>query len=73
MTYTVWGRENCPWCDAAKQLLERYHIEYDYVPLTADNLPTFSQITGGSKTVPQIFDDINNHIGGYEDLRDLLE
>lgn len=70
--YTVWGRPNCPWCDRAKELLGYYFIEYEYKELTSSNLDEFSSITNNAKTVPQVFDEDGDLIGGYEDLRKRL-
>jgi glutaredoxin len=66
--YTIWGRPDCVWCNAAKQFLENKGERYDYVELTADKVPIFSNITNGARTVPQVFDPIGGLIGGYEDL-----
>lgn len=73
MTYTIWGTSNCKWCKEARDLLDRKNIEYTYVPLTADNLETFLELTNGAKTVPQIFDPFSQRVGGYEDLVEFLK
>ena len=70
--YTVWGLPNCVWCNEAKKLLEYYFIEYEYKELTSENLEEFSKQCLGAKTVPQIIDDDDFLIGGYEDLRKYL-
>jgi len=70
--FTIWGRPDCPWCDRAKELLEDHDIQYDYIPLTAENLDEFSSITYGARTVPQVFDNVGI-IGGYEDLTKYLK
>lgn len=71
--YTVWGRPNCVWCKEAKKLLEYNFIQYNYVELTPDNHAKFIELTGGAKTVPQIFDPFSCLIGGYENLKEFLK
>lgn len=66
--YTVWGRPDCKWCERAKEFLADMNEPYDYVELRPSNLEEFNILTGGAKTVPQIFykDEL---IGGYEALK----
>ncbi len=66
--YTIWGRPDCPWCDRAKFLLDAHQLQYEYIELTSDNLEEFSKRTMGAKTVPQIIDDDDFYIGGFEAL-----
>ncbi len=62
----------CPFCIAAKQLLDDKHVLYEEKVI--DNDPEgweeMQQRTQGAQTVPQIFiDDVL--IGGFTDLRSL--
>lgn len=69
----IWGKANCPYCEAAKQLLDNRNIAYDYLELGIDFereliLETFP----GAKTFPQIV--VNGvKIGGYDQLGTYLE
>lgn len=63
----VYGRNNCPYCQMAKDELSLRGIAFDYVDLIEIN-KTAAEVTGRDvKTVPQIY--INGrYIGGYTDL-----
>jgi glutaredoxin len=69
--YLVIGRENCSYCDKAKELLTSQGKGFVYVDITSgedfsDSVWKQFLVTDmGVNTVPQIF----NLIGGYEDLR----
>lgn len=66
--FVVLGKENCPWCDKAEDLLIKtglgvlYHDIYDH--------PHYLSLLklANLKTVPQVFAPSGKHIGGYEDL-----
>ena len=62
----------CAFCDAAKRLLLRNNLEYREIDIsTQDGLKEeMIQKSNGRRTIPQIFFD-NQHIGGYQELRDL--
>ena len=61
---TTW----CPYCDAAKSLLETKGVSYDEIDVTDPNLRMeMMQRANGRRTVPQIFVG-GTHIGGYDDL-----
>ncbi len=58
----------CPYCVAAKRLLERKAIAYEEVDVTDnDELRTWLVERTGRRTVPQIFID-GQPIGGYDEL-----
>ncbi|GIW44615.1 MAG: glutaredoxin 3 [Candidatus Binatia bacterium] len=58
----------CPYCVAAKRLLERKQISYEEVDVTGDDsLRIWLVETTGRRTVPQIFID-GKSIGGYDEL-----
>ena len=69
--YLVLGRQNCPYCDKAKELLESKGEDYRYVDITSGEGSTdkvwkdFLVTTLGVKTVPQVFKLLP---GGYEGL-----
>ena len=73
MKAVVWSKNNCPFCDQAKRLLEIKGIEYEERNINngydRDDLlaavPT-------ARTLPQIFLD-DRLIGGFTELRKHLE
>ena len=60
----------CPYCDAAKQLLEKHNLEYTEIICDQDleTKKLFRSMAPEAKTVPQIFlgDDL---IGGYTETK----
>lgn len=72
----IYGTDQCPWCDKAKELVEAYSLEYTYHDIGND-MPRREYIKGyGLKTVPQCFyrhEDKTEHIGGYEKLKEYLQ
>lgn len=73
--YTIFGRENCKWCDAAKQLCESKGVDYEYIDVVEDlEMKTAMALSVKNatgfppKTVPQIFD-LSGYIGGYTELK----
>lgn len=70
---TIYGKDNCPYCDKAKSLCERIGEEYEYKLLGTDftgqeMMETFPT----ARTFPQIIVD-GNKIGGYTELEELLK
>jgi glutaredoxin len=77
----IYSKENCPYCDKAKYLLETKGIEYiqyllDYGQLKNPGVIYYTRnellkAAPDARSVPQIF--INdNHIGGYTQLEQFL-
>ena len=66
--YTVYGKKGCSFCEKAVRLLENTQESYNYIDI--DKLPEAREYIQsiGAKTVPQVFDDDDNRIGGYEEL-----
>lgn len=64
----------CPYCHAAKDLLQSKGVSYDEVNVMgkAGAREAMTKRAGGSNTVPQIFID-GTHIGGCDDLYALEE
>ncbi len=59
----------CPYCNWAKQLLERKGVRYREIRIDRDPgaAEKMVQRAGGRTTVPQIFiGDV--HVGGYDDM-----
>ena len=59
----------CPYCDRARELLERKQVEYQevLVDLEPERRPEMESRAGGRTSVPQIFIG-DHHVGGYDDL-----
>lgn len=69
----IWGKPQCPYCDAAKQFCEQRKINYTYKQLDVDFtredvLETFP----GARTFPQIIVG-GSKIGGYDKLANYIE
>jgi glutaredoxin len=70
--YLVIGRENCSYCDKAKDLLDAKGKEYVYVDITSGDSVNdavwkkFLTQDMEVKTVPQVF----QLIGGFEELHE---
>ena len=58
----------CPYCNAAKALLDDKGVVYDEIDVTDPQLRMdMIQRAHGRRTVPQIFIG-EQHVGGYDDL-----
>lgn len=69
--YTVYSKPDCPFCTSAKTLLEIRGIPYEEKQLGRDlSADEFKSIYPWARTVPQIFDDENNLIGGFSHLKE---
>lgn len=66
---TVYSKNYCPYCKAAKLLLSKHGLGYKEIEVDKDPhaLKEMLKRSHNSRTVPQIFfGDV--HIGGYDDL-----
>jgi ribonucleoside-diphosphate reductase alpha chain len=63
----VYGKEGCPFCVKAKDLLAAHQVDFEYIDL--DELgKSAAEVTGRKvTTVPQIYID-GEYVGGYTDL-----
>jgi glutaredoxin 1 len=73
--YLVIGKESCPYCTKAKELLELCEAKYDYVDVQQVNsadVAKLERLAGQEfRTVPQIFLETEKeveYIGGYREL-----
>jgi len=69
---TIYTTPTCPYCWAAKRLLNKKNLEFTEINVAWDPV-TRSQMrekAGGRNTVPQIWIG-QNHIGGSDDLHAL--
>lgn len=66
---TLYTTPTCPFCIAAKRLLDGKNVKYTEIDVAGDpSLRTkMTQRAGGSRTVPQIFVG-DTHVGGCDDL-----
>lgn len=70
----MYTTQTCPYCVAAKNLLDGKGVAYQTIDLTNDfkGREELLKKSNGQRTVPQIF--INErHIGGFTDLKALEE
>lgn len=68
----MYTKPYCPYCVKAEGILKHNNIPYDIVDISTDSAlaDEMVQLSGGRRTVPQIF--INQvHIGGCDDLEAL--
>lgn len=66
MSYYVISADGCKWCEKAVDLLEERGLPYSLRKVEGHTLGLMK--LAGLRTVPQIFDENKDHIGGYEDL-----
>ena len=69
MNITVYSKDNCIWCDRAKNLLNSVNFEFDEIDLSNDEerQEFYKRVGEGVSTVTQIYID-NIRIGGYPNL-----
>ena len=76
MGYTIYTKDNCPWCVRAKKLLNDHKIDYEelHIPrdLSREEFYVIVESNDTTKTVPKVFCD-GNLIGGYEDLAEWID
>lgn len=68
MTVVVWSKDNCFYCDSAKELLDSLAIAYEERNISRNySKAEMLQHVPNAKTVPQIFFE-DRYIGGYTEL-----
>lgn len=70
MSYTVFGRPGCGFCEQAKRILEQKDLPFRYIDIHAEGISKADlekTIGRPVKTVPQIFNG-REYIGGYTEL-----
>lgn len=65
---TVYSKNNCPFCDRAKQLLESKGVQYTEVNIEYDPESRQMLVDKGLKSVPQIFYGYELIPGGFNGL-----
>ena len=72
MTAIVWSKENCPFCDQAKRLLESQGIDYEERKIGSGyTREQLLEAVPTARTVPQIFLD-DQLVGGFTELKQKL-
>ena len=68
----LYGRDDCEYSAAARELLEQHGIRFDEIDVASDpkKMSEMLRRSGGRHTTPQIFID-GRHIGGCDELRRL--
>ncbi len=69
--YTIYTQDRCSYCTMAKKLMVDHNIEFMEININYDSQARHLIKNLGFKTVPQIYDDYSNHIGGYTDLLEI--
>jgi glutaredoxin len=68
----IYGKDNCGYCNMAKQLCEQKGLEYEYLSLGLDyKQDDFFEKFPTARTFPQITMD-GEAIGGFTELRELV-
>lgn len=69
MKAVVWSKQNCQYCDMAKNLLKGHGIEFEEKKIGVDCTPDdLRNILPNARTVPQIF--LNEeYVGGFTELK----
>ena len=66
---TIYGKEQCPYCDMAKKLCEQSGYDYEYKQLGTDfDREEMMNTFPTARTFPQIIVD-GGKIGGYQQLQ----
>ena len=72
--FEVYGTKDCRFCVKAKEILERYHKEYNFIDVAEndDVSAAFFKKFPNVQRVPQITLDDGHWIGGYKELEKWL-
>ena len=66
-TVTIYTKSWCPYCEAAKTLLQKKNVTYTEVPVKSGVEQAEMAKKSGRSTVPQIWIG-ERHVGGCDDL-----
>jgi glutaredoxin len=70
--YVIISKDNCPWCDKAKELMEKRGLTYKEVNVKENPWLRATMLKAGLTTVPQVFTSYGRLLGGYEALANFL-
>tara|TARA_S200002703_G_scaffold89983_1_gene77634 strand:+ start:248 stop:496 length:249 start_codon:yes stop_codon:yes gene_type:complete len=73
MSVTIYTKDLCGYCDAAKSLLRKMNVRFNEAKIGSDiTREELLEIAPNARTAPQIV--INNKVvGGYDDLVEYIE
>jgi glutaredoxin 3 len=67
---TVYSKNNCPFCDQAKNLLKLKGVDYSEIKIDEDQTAREFVLSKGHRTVPQIYQDGELLVeGGFQGLQ----
>jgi len=67
---TVYSKNNCPFCDQAKNLLRLKGVDYSEIKIDEDQTAREFVLSKGHRTVPQIYQDGELLVeGGFQGLQ----
>lgn len=69
--WTIYSLRGCPYCDMAREELEKRNISHDYKEfalLDGEKRSEIEKKLNGFMTYPRVFDDKGKFIGGYRDM-----
>lgn len=65
---TIYSKDQCPWCERAKSLLELHNVTYNEIKIGREiTREEFLEQFPNTRTVPQIYVG-ETRVGGYDDL-----
>jgi glutaredoxin len=70
--YNIYTQNQCNFCTMAKQIMFDQNIDFMEINVQYDDQAKDFMKEQGFKTVPQIYDNDGNHIGGYNDLLEII-
>ena len=70
---TVYSKNECPFCERAKQLLESRDVEYQVIDVQEDSNAREYLLEQGLRSVPQIYRGTTLIPGGYQGLAGMSE
>ena len=64
----IYSKDQCPWCERAKSLLELHNVTYNEIKIGREiTREEFLEQFPNTRTVPQIYVG-ETRVGGYDDL-----
>ena len=69
--WTIYSKDQCPYCDKAKFALKDHDIEVKNISENVDFFKELMERNPNARTMPQIFID-DKHVGGYDQLEKFL-
>jgi glutaredoxin len=70
--FEIYGTQQCPWCDRAKELVSSNGFEYIYTDVGESEEAQQMFRQNSYRTVPQVYHN-GVHIGGYEATQQFLK